>query len=858
MSQIKDIYVYHHSHLDIGFTHTQPVVWELQNVFLDQAIQLCEQTQSEPADRRFYWTCEVTEPVLKWLEQASDRQIERLIAFVRNGQICISALQMHMTPLANAEQMSRVLYGAQILRDRLGARIHTAISHDVNGHPWSLADHLIDAGIELYTTGINIHFGGIPLRRPGLFRWQTQDGRELLTYHGEHYSLFTQFCKLEKKDTTWMKAGLDRYINRIVEEGWPHDFIYLSSTNLPMYDNSPPDSELLEMIERWNIEGHPQRIHLVTPSLFLERLRQIPEHLIPVYRGDWTDYWNFGSASTAYETKVNRRSKSSMKAADLLASVNGFGTKRLHAEAWRQINYFDEHTWGANTSITQPDSPYTQASWMHKAHMAYQGNSLSGFLLHEQMEKLSGNPAQSGEPEGVLLLNASHVEQTVDVRVAEQYLIKGRNTLQGRFVHHEMNGDTDWTKPAYGEITLPPFSYQMLPLGGLQETSHPERIAVADGEIRTPYYKCQYDPRTGRILSLLDMTNNRDIIDRSSDWSLFQFVHESIDPLWQEQKRSVLFDRVPDKCNNNVSCWNHAWKARRRGPEKLLSHEVITHASGVTLVFCWEAPSVQNLEQRITFFAKNPDIECVASFYKNDIIEPESIYFVFPLHLQQGWQATFDTAGAYVNLDSDQLPGVCRDWVSVDQTVSMYDGTHGVTLVCPDAPMVQIGDFHFGKEQAEVPRNENPVLLAWPMNNYWDTNFRARQPGRHTFKYMLTAFSKFDLAAVSKQAARASMPVQTFPVIHCQEKKAGQFLQVRGEIIPYYLKASEEGRAMIVRLHNIHDEEQAVDLIWPDRTISRAHRIDPMEAILEEIAVVNGQVQVIVPAKAWLSLRLAH
>ena len=31
-------------------------------------------------------------------------------------------------------------------------------------------------------------------------------------------------------------------------------------------------------------------------------MRKEPEELLPVMRGDWTDWWNFGSGSTAHET----------------------------------------------------------------------------------------------------------------------------------------------------------------------------------------------------------------------------------------------------------------------------------------------------------------------------------------------------------------------------------------------------------------------------------------------------------------------------------------------------------------------------------------------------------------------------
>src|SRR5215831_17242929 len=62
--QLKEILVLHHGHLDVGYTHSQPVVWELHREYLDLALDLLEQTAGWPESSRPKWTCEVTAPVL--------------------------------------------------------------------------------------------------------------------------------------------------------------------------------------------------------------------------------------------------------------------------------------------------------------------------------------------------------------------------------------------------------------------------------------------------------------------------------------------------------------------------------------------------------------------------------------------------------------------------------------------------------------------------------------------------------------------------------------------------------------------------------------------------------------------------
>lgn len=171
-----------------------------------------------------------------------------------------------------------------------------------------------------------------------------------------------------------------------------------------------------------------------------------------------------------------------------------------------------------------------------------------------------------------------------------------------------------------------------------------------------------------------------------------------------------------------------------------------------------------HLVQRISLLADDPIIHLEVEMELIPDSAPQGIYLAFPLALAAGWNAMFDTAGATVRLDTDQLAGSSRNWVTTETVAAMWDDEGGVALFTPDAPMVQFGDFHFGPPLDTVPRPENPLLLAWPVNNYWDTNFPITQTGRFTLRYGLLSAKTMDANVIREHAERFRQPSLIWPI----------------------------------------------------------------------------------------------
>ena len=96
---IADLLVFHHSHYDRGYTHSEPVVRRMQRDFLDIALEQCDATDRLAEPHRLRWTAEASLAVCDWLDGADERQRGRMRRRIAEGRICPTALWTHGTPL---------------------------------------------------------------------------------------------------------------------------------------------------------------------------------------------------------------------------------------------------------------------------------------------------------------------------------------------------------------------------------------------------------------------------------------------------------------------------------------------------------------------------------------------------------------------------------------------------------------------------------------------------------------------------------------------------------------------------------------------------------------------------------------
>lgn len=840
MSKIKELWCMCHSHLDIGYTHPQPMLMELQGDFIEQAIALCEKTENYPEESRFCWTCEATYPVMKWLEHAEPEKIDKFRCLVSEGRISIAALPMHTTPGMTLGKMVTMARDFDVVREKTGASLDFAINHDINGQPWTMSSVLLDSHVDFYMTGINIHFGGIPFPRPAAFWWEAPDGRKLLTYEGEHYSLFSQFLHTWEKSTEKMDEGIREYAERLERQGHKWEIAFLTATNPPMFDNNCPDWDLPDMIRKYNEEEHDYKIRFATPEMLREYLRGIGDSL-PVYKGDWNDYWNFGSGSAAREERVNRLAQRALETAGVLSCFNGdedSRSKAIRKEAEIKGLIYEEHTWGASQAISDCHDYESQSQYIHKMKTAYESADLAGYLLAKEVEKLENNPYQCHKIEGISVINPTGVTQNVELNIPIDWMKEERQLSGVRAKHYIPYIPEMKEKPYYaheereffGCVQIPPFSYKVVPFSKLKlcEKKETEGFIKNEGELETPYYVVSFSETTGRIRQIYSKKQGKKILDEGSDWTFFELVRETVDTRFQEAARSSIFPRDVDKGNRNISQWNHDWKARRCGADKVSDWNIDIKEGRAVLRWKIKIQGMEWTEQSIIFYNDREEIDMNLKLNKLPVETPESFYLTFPLKLEKGWECVYNTAGQYAELDKEQLGNVCRDWVTVENGAVMYDAHVCYGLAASEAPLMQFGDFNFGRENREIKRKKNPLLLAWPLNNYWDTNFVAAQSNVMEFSYRFYCKKRFDRTEMYREFLREEKRGLIGAAVCCNEKEK-TLIKVSEEGIVSRIYPAKDREGWILQMKNQEKEEKYITVEIPMWKTFKICRVDMQE-----------------------------
>lgn len=361
------LYVLHSSHTDVGYTDTQEKMKAHHIAFIREVLQMVEE------DAAFKWNCESYWCVEQFLKTADEAEKAAFVRAVLNGNIGLSASYLNLTDLVPAFVHDYIMTRCKKERDTLGIRAKSAMTADINGYSWGFADVLAKQGVENLMSCIHTHHGYHPLfRKQTPFFWESPEGRRLLVWNGEHYNLGNElgiaqasWFEYTIQDgmsmsslSDWEKAGkrIAAYVDTLRQQGYEYDFAPVSLSG-NMTDNSPPSPRILEFIRRYNEAGGGIELQMATLDEFFDRLRQEDLEKVPVYRGDWTDWWADGVGSTPADVIQYRQAARYCHMAEKADAAHKAAPAEIYEAAYDNLMFYGEHTWGYSSSITEPFHP---------------------------------------------------------------------------------------------------------------------------------------------------------------------------------------------------------------------------------------------------------------------------------------------------------------------------------------------------------------------------------------------------------------------------------------------------------------------------------------------------------------------
>jgi uncharacterized protein Usg len=694
---IRRVDIIHHSHTDVGFTDLPSVTRDLQKRYLDAALDACQR------DKRFRWTAEAILTVDDWWRDRSPVQRERLVAAVRSGQMDIMALPFNQTPFHNSMQWGQMLswLPADVWR---ALQPRAAMQNDVNGFPRAGALRLLDKRISHLLMGINADSGGPPFRRPSAFWWKMPDGRRMFVWLGDHYG--TAFSYFEA--VSWMHGGraentalgpprpgdvlrtdeqslrkahahLLQRLTKLQAEGYDYPTLLLSYTNQWRYDNDPPFPPLAGFIDAWNKLGLQPPLRFTTATDAVFAMEKEIGGRVRTLEGEWTDWWANGDASGPRELTASRMAKRKLIAA--VSPVWGpvpASARRDVEKILKDLCLFDEHTWGADTSISDPDGIESVGQYTEKSLLAHRPRGAAEWLLSRR-----ARTKIDSMPEGLYVANTSGEPFTGWVR------LKGKDGFS-KFWAAALPALTitacDTTKDT-AEIRKPQ----------VETDSNGWPVSAIWPGMTKPLFAAE----VARFLSVAGASRSN-----------IGEIHVAADQQKREElRRKYLVTTDATYANASVEETAHT----------IVYTQPVHH------------PRLGESTRRIELYKGEPRASVSVRVNRTGSTAPEVFYIAFGFP-NEGRMPLFSSGGVPFTPYSDQLDGTCRDYYAIDGWAD-YATTHGHWFwVTRDAALVAVGGPHTVERRTTAPADTHR-LLAMVFDNFWHTNFVADSHGEMEFNF---------------------------------------------------------------------------------------------------------------------------
>ena len=553
----------------------------------------------------------------------------------------------------------------------------------------------------------------------------------MLAYRADHYHV-GNYWKMQEGLTDFFTQSFVEYLASMEHIGYPYKQINVQFSGYHT-DNSPPSTFTCDLVKQWNETYVWPKLRIATAKEFLQDIENRHGADLPVYRAAWPDWWTDGFGSAARETAEARITQNELQVSEglmAMASLMGAGISQASIERAAAVQdallFYQEHTFGASESISDPMVANSMIQWGEKSSYVWEAVKNQGLLREEALGLIQPFVNRTTEPT-IVVFNTLGWARSGLVKIFIDHEIippsanfKILDSINGEpaFAQAE-NSRNEGTYWAIWVSDIPALGYKSFRIVKNPQTNitQPDK-AAKDNILENEYYKISLDPTSGAISGLFDKELGLDLVNKKADYKIGQFIYERLpqsrdfyrDAFIRTSLRNVKIGRVKD---------GSLWQSINLEADA----DGCVNPGGLAIEYRLYKP-----EKRIEFFYR---------IKKEAIQTPEACYIAFPFALKDA-KIHYEAQGGLVSPGKNQLPGSASDWQTV-QKYSVLKGEKGqIILGSPQVPLVQFGDLNLGKWQY-ITEIKEPSVYSWVMNNYWYTNFRAYQEGEFHWHYFLTS-----------------------------------------------------------------------------------------------------------------------
>ena len=802
----REIYILSYSHNDIGYTDLQPNIEKKQWRNIDEALRLINETKNYPPDARFKWNMEVIWALDGYFRQAPESRRKEIIDAVRSGSIGLNALYANMlTGLANAVEMSHFTERARALETEYSVPITTALTSDVPGFTWGIVPTLAQAGVRYFSISPNPSDRiGFTLEQWGdkPFYWKSQSGQEkILTWvAGESYASF------HEGDLT--KLGDDKVfklLRKLDEKNYPYEIVQLPYT--VGGDNGPPDPRLSEYVRKWNEQYVVPRLIIATHNQMFAEFERRYGSTLKTFSGDFTPYWEDGAASSASETAVNRQAADRLIQDEAIWSMrapDSFPAAEFTA-AWRNVILYDEHTWGAHNSISEPDLPFVKGQWAIKQRFALDADSASKAFL----EKASPGASDQVKAESGIDVFNTHSWTRTDL-----VFLSREQSAAGDLVADRQGRRIPSQRLSTGELAV--LLKEVRPMSSMRivvkkGAAYTEGNAKAAGNtVENDILLASVNRKTGAIDNIQWKRNGLQIVDVSKGAGLNEYLY------------------VPGKDPADVQRLTNV-KVRVKENGKLVS----------SLLVEGDAPGCKSYSYEVRIMEGIDRIDIINNLDRSSVRTKEGVHIAFPFDVQDG-ELRYDVAHGVVRPEIDQLPGACKNFLSVVSWVDVSNDQRGVTWATIDAPLLELGAITAEKPWMEkIDPAQN--FFSYVMNNYWHTNYKADQEGVTMFRYSVRPHGGYSQEEAAKFGLERRQPLIALTASGPGKAEGSLYDLISNGVIVLSTKPALHDSGWMLYLYNPTNQGHSAQIRWNKGIPTSIHASDAFERTGEEI---NGAIEV--------------